>query len=76
MDKLVQWSETWQLTFATHKCNVLQIGNSKTVPACGINGIDLLPINPVTDVGIELDRWLLVAPIITLLWIKLSSVLS
>ena len=55
LDRLVNWSNKWQMTFNLNKCKVLHIGNNNDRHNYSMNGIELLKVNEEKDLGVTIS---------------------
>ena len=55
INKLTDWSNTWQLKFNTDKCKVLHLGKNNPCNAYFMNGQQLLTVNVERDLGVTFD---------------------
>lgn len=70
IDRMVEWSDYWQLSISIKKCQVLQVGSSRHnafAPTYSI-GPNVLPnCDTVTDLGVTVDHELKFSPHINLM---------
>ena len=52
LNKLVEWSERWQMSFNVDKCKVLHIGNKNTKAKYTMNGTQLKAVDKEKDLGV------------------------
>ena len=52
LDRLVNWSNKWQMSYNVNKCNVLHIGSSNDRSNYSMNGTELLKVNEEKDLGV------------------------
>ena len=55
LDKLVEWSETWQMKFNLSKCNVMHMGRAKYETAYEMGGQRLVQIENEKDLGVKVN---------------------
>ena len=55
VDKLIDWSNNWQLTINISKSNILHIGKNNPHLTYKINNIPLVPSDCVSDLGVLID---------------------
>jgi len=56
LDKLADWSETWQLKYLSQKCAILRVGSNKTDHNFTIMSNSVTSVNNVKDLGIFVDE--------------------
>ena len=54
LTKLSQWSDKWQLSISTSKCNVLCLGNNENAPY-KISDVQLPTVSSCKDLGVIID---------------------
>ena len=59
LNKIVMWADLWQLKLSHSKCSVLSIGKSMINTVYKINDTKLLKDVSNTDLGVEIDSFLL-----------------
>ena len=52
LDKLVEWSERWQMNFNIDKCKVLHLGNKNTKAQYTMNGTPINAVDKEKDLGV------------------------
>lgn len=52
LNKIVEWSEKWQMPFNVDKCQVLQVGSKNNKYSYEMNGKQITSVQRVTDLGI------------------------
>lgn len=55
LDKLVEWSETWQMKFNFSKCKVMHMGRVSNRDSYGMGGQDLEHIDREKDLGVIIN---------------------
>ena len=55
LDLIVLWTESWQLSISRSKTQLLHLGTSIHIHTYLINGIIILPVNKLLDLGIVTD---------------------
>lgn len=55
LDRLVNWTEKWQMKFNVDKCKVMHIGNSNDQANYILNGSNLTKVNQEKDLGITIS---------------------
>ena len=56
LDKLVKWSESWQMKFNLSKCKVMHAGKVKTKHAYKMDGQELSQIEKEKDLGVFINH--------------------
>ena len=56
LDKLVKWSEDWQMMFSAQKCKCLHIGYKNTNGNYSIGGFEVSSTSSERDLGVVIDE--------------------
>ena len=59
LDSISQWSNTWQLSLAAEKCQMISFTTNKVVPlkyCYAINSVPLLRVNDIVDLGVRFSN--------------------
>ena len=55
LDKLVDWSQRWQMSFNASKCKVLHLGRSNRNHQYSMNGVFLDSVEDERDLGVNIS---------------------
>ena len=56
LDKLVDWSQRWQMSFNVSKCKVLHLGQSNHNLHYSMNGVTLVSVEDEKDLGVNISN--------------------
>ena len=56
LDRLVNWSNKWQMSYNVNKCKILHIGSSNDRSNYSMNGTELLKVNEEKDLGVNISN--------------------
>ena len=56
LDKLVDWSQRWQMSFNVSKCKVLHLGQSNHNLHYSMNGVTLVSVEDERDLGVNISN--------------------
>ncbi|GMT07531.1 hypothetical protein PENTCL1PPCAC_29705, partial [Pristionchus entomophagus] len=56
IDSILEWSDIWQLSIASEKCNVLHLGNGNQLSKYYLSGIPIDQKSSMRDLGIQIDN--------------------